>query len=297
MKIAAIVPAYNEAWNIRRLLYNLLYLQRYGKHKLEIIIVICSGCTDGTDRITKEVARRNSKVYPIIEKRRYGKTHALNKAIKMLQSELKEVETVVFLSSDVIPQRDSIRNLTSALEKPSVGCAISYPVPLNEKTKLNGKLVNILWYLHNEMNYLGWHKVTGEMFAIKSFILKPLPEGIINDDLYIEYLVEQSQLKHVFVPKAKVYMWGPSSMTELFEQRRRIYRGHFQFAKRYKARHMSLTNTLKITSTLISRYYPAEAMIFVLIEGASRLAAHVDSVKGHYEPVWKMIRTSKGGNV
>jgi len=296
MKIAAIVPAYNEVWNIRRILYNLLYIQRYGEHELEKVIVICSGCSDGTDYIIKEIARRASKVYPIIENCRKGKTHALNIAIQALRSEVKDAEAVVFLSSDVIPQRDSIRNLTSAMKKASVGCAIACPVPLNDPNEFNGKLVNILWNLHNQMNNLGWHKVTGEMFAIKRSILKPLPEGLINDDLYIEYLVEQSQLDYVFVEKAKVYMWGPTSLIELFEQRRRVNRGHFQFSKQYKAKHMSLTNTLKITSTLVSRYRPMEAATFILVEGASRLVAYMDSAKGNYDSVWKIIHTSKGGN-
>lgn len=296
MKIAAIVPSYNEAWNIRRILYNLLYFQRYGKHKLEKVIAICSGCTDGTDHIINDVASKNSQVYPIIENVRRGKTRALNAAIKTLQSEAIDAEAVVFLSGDVVPQRDAINRLVSALEDNSVGCAIAYPVPLNDKNKFNGKLVNMLWDLHNEMNNLGWHKVTGEMFAIRRTILESLPERIINDDLYIEYIVEKSQSNYAFVPEAKVYMWGPESVTELFEQRRRVNRGHFQFSKRYKAQHMSLVNTLKLTSILISKYNPAEAITFGFIEGTSRLAAYIDSAKGHYNPVWKMIRTSKGGN-
>ena len=123
-----------------------------------------------------------------------------------------------------------------------------------------------------------------------------MPEGIINDDLYIEYLVEQSQLGYDFVPKAKVYMWGPSSITELFEQRRRVNSGHFQFSKRYKAKHLSLKNTIRITSILLARYHSAEAVTFVLVEGASRLVAYVDSAKSHYDSVWRIIRTSKGGN-
>jgi len=295
MKIAAIIPVHNEAWNIRRIIYNLLYVQDYRNHQLNRIIVVCSGCTDGTDGIVKEIAEKNGKVYPIVENARHGKTHALNMAIKALENDAKEAEVVVFLSGDVVPQRFSLEKLTSILQDPSVGCAIAHPIPLNSKRKLCGKLVNMLWSLHDEMNHFGWHKVTGEMFAVKRSILEEMPDNVINDDLYIEYLINKHRMKFAYTPEAMVYIWGPESFIELLEQRRRVNRGHIQIAKQYKAQHLSISNTIRLSSTLIAKYNPVEAVIFCLIEGFSRLIAYFDSFGRTYTPVWKMIQTSKGG--
>jgi len=295
MKIAAIIPVHNEAWNIRRIIYNLLYVQNYGHHQLNRIIVVCSGCTDGADVIVREIAEKNGKVYPIVENVRRGKTHALNMAIRALENEAKEAEVIVFLSGDVVPHRKSLKKLVSILQNPSVGCAISHPIPLNSRRELSGKLVNILWNLHDEINHLGWHKVTGEMFAVKRSVLEEMPENVINDDLYIEHLVNKKKLKFAYVSDSIVYIWGPESLIELLEQRKRVNLGHLQIAKQYKAQHLSFGNTMRLSSKLIIKYNLVDAVIFCLIEGFSRLIAHIDNLRGKHLPAWKMITTSKGG--
>lgn len=295
MRIAVLIPVHNEAWNIRRIIYDLLYVQDYGQHQLDKIIVVCSGCNDGTDLIAREIAKKNHKVIVIVEKMRSGKANALNMAIRALNSEAKEAQIIVFISGDVVPQRESLKKLVSTLEKPSVGCAISHPIPLNSKDSLAGKLVNILWGLHHEINKMGWHKVTGEMFAVKREIIEELPKNIINDDLYIEYLVKRHNLEFVYVPDALVYMWGPNSLIELLEQRRRVNRGHIQFGKNYKAQHLSFSNTAKIASILLFKHGFVNAIIFCLVEALGRMAAYYDSLRRFYAPTWKMIATSKGG--
>lgn len=295
MRIAVIVPAHNEAWNIRRIIYNLLYVQDYGHHQLDKIITVCSGCTDGTDTIVREIAEKNGKVYPIIENVRRGKTSALNLAIRAIESETEKAEVIAFLSGDVVPQRRSLGKMASVLENPSVGCAIAHPIPLNSTQRLAGKLVNILWGLHSGMNLFGWHKVTGEMFAVKRSILQELPENVINDDLYIEYLVEKNKMKFVYIPDAIVYIWGPEALTELLEQRRRVNLGHLQIAGKYKAQHLSISNTMRLLSTLMMKYNPIDAVVFCFIEAFSRVIAHLDNFRGTYTTVWKMIKTSKGG--
>lgn len=294
MKIAVIIPVYNEAWNIRRILYNLLYVQDYSPHILKKIIVVCSGCTDGSDVIAKEIASNNRIVHLIIENKRSGKANAINIALKDLNKS-KNIEAAVFLSADVVPQRGALKKLLNKLQSPFNGCSISNPTLLNVADNVCGKFLNILWGLHNEMNKLGWHKVTGEMFAVKCNILEEIPQQIINDDLYIEYLVKKHNLKFVYVPDAKVYMWGPQLLFELLEQRRRVNRGHLQFAKIYRARHFTFRGTMRLLLVLLLKHGFVDAFQFVSIEGLSRIIAFIDNLKGINSPLWKMIHTSKGG--
>lgn len=296
MKAVVIIPAYNEAWNIRRLIYNLLYVQDHVSYVLEKIIVVCSGCTDGTDMIVKEIASKNRKVCLIMEDRRSGKARAINMAIKTLKSGIEEVDVVVFLSGDVVPKRNSLEKLLNKFRSPFVGCAISNPAPLNTVRNSSERIVKILWKLHDEMNKLGWHKVTGEMFAVRYEVLEEIPEGIINDDLYIEYLVKKSNLSFVYVPESIVYIWGPTSLLELLEQRRRVNRGHIQFAKKYKAQHFSLRGVIKLISILLTNCSLVDAFLFVSIEGLSRMLAFIDNLRGACLPLWKPIITSKGGS-
>lgn len=293
MHISIIVAAYNEAWNISRLLYNLLYLQDYSPHALDEIVVVCSGCTDGTDDIVQQIKESHKKVIAIVEPRRHGKTHALNLGIRRIKR--RRADIVIFISGDVVPHHNSVRRLSEAIKSSSAKCAIAHPFPLNDKKNISGKFVHTLWGLHHNMNKAEAHKVTGEMFAVKEELLEQLPQEVVNDDLYIEYLVSREGSKFVYVPDAIVYMWGPTSLKELVEQRKRVNLGHLQLKHTYEVKHLSLRNITRLLPSLTMNICLMSLVGFGLIESFSRLLAFVEHIKRSYSPLWERIETSKGG--
>ena len=291
-----LICVHNEGWNIRRLLYNLLYLQSLDPHyELKGIIVVSSGSRDDTNSILREVASREPKVIPIIEPERSGKSHAVNMGLD--EARKLDPDVIVFVAGDVVPKVDCLNKLLRTFEDPEVGCAISRPIPLNRNRNLIGNLVYVLWDMHHEMNKRGFNKVTGECFAVRASATDRIPEEIINDDLYIEYLVYKKGYRFVYVPEALVYIWGPTSLADLYEQRKRVNLGHLQLKEIYKVRHMVLRNLLSLVPTLLTKYRPVDIFLFCLVEAFSRLMAYVEHVRRSYNVIWKPIRTSKGDDL
>ncbi|MGH7439899.1 MAG: glycosyltransferase, partial [Polyangiaceae bacterium] len=81
MNVSVVVPAYNEAANIRQLLNSLLEQQTRAARIVEILVV-ASGCTDGTADLAREVGRGRPGVHVHVQERRAGKVAAINAYLK-----------------------------------------------------------------------------------------------------------------------------------------------------------------------------------------------------------------------
>ena len=94
MKVSIIVPTYQDK-NINKLLQRLLEQ----KIDLEKIIVVACGYKDFP-------FLKDEKITVIEEKERRGKAFAINTGLKNVDSEI-----VVVVSGDVLPKKDTIKNL------------------------------------------------------------------------------------------------------------------------------------------------------------------------------------------
>ena len=78
MRVSVAVPAYNEERNIG-LLIDSLRAQKTRRAEIVEIVVVASGCTDGTADIVRErQKRRGTPVRLIVEPTRRGKVAAIN---------------------------------------------------------------------------------------------------------------------------------------------------------------------------------------------------------------------------
>ena len=87
LKCSIGIIVYNEAANIGKLLDALLS-QELHHVQIKEIIVVSSGCTDGTDNIVKKYVSENKKIKLITELERRGKSSAINKFIEASKSDL-----------------------------------------------------------------------------------------------------------------------------------------------------------------------------------------------------------------
>ena len=76
------IMAYNEARNIRALLEALI-AQRTRCCRLSEIVVVASGCTDDTESIVQEVARRDPRIRLLSQPKREGKARAINLYLRL----------------------------------------------------------------------------------------------------------------------------------------------------------------------------------------------------------------------
>ena len=82
------VCAYNEARRISSLLDSVLAQALPSGFAIVEVLVVASGCTDGTDRIVVERAKSDARIVLIKEPERRGKSSALNRILTRYQGDI-----------------------------------------------------------------------------------------------------------------------------------------------------------------------------------------------------------------
>jgi poly-beta-1,6-N-acetyl-D-glucosamine synthase len=215
--------AHNEEANIGRLLSRLqtshLELAKIGE-----IIVVTSGCTDGTEAIATAAALGDPAIRLISQPVREGKASAMGLFIKEAQYDL-----LILSSADLLPEENSIELLVRPFIDPEIGLTASRPVPVNDPATFMGFAAHLLWDLHHQINLAGFK--AGEMIAFRR-IFERIPPFTAVDEASVEPLIRGQGYGVQYVPEAIVYNKGPDTVEDFLRQRRRIYAGHLEVRER-----------------------------------------------------------------
>jgi len=209
--------AYNEQANIGQLLGSLIS-QRSCSVTPREIIVVASGCTDGTQSIVEDSAKRDARVRLLVQRRREGKASAINEYLRSTTENI-----VVLCSADLVPSETAIEELVTPFSDVEVGITCARPVPVNDPTTFMGFAAHMLWNLHHEINLMSFK--AGEMIAFRR-IFQRIPYDTVVDEASIEPVIRAQGYKVRYVPSAIVFNKGPDTVRDFMEQRRRIYSGH-----------------------------------------------------------------------
>lgn len=283
------ICAYNEEYNISRLLRNLLAGRNLPNNSR--IMVICSGCTDRTPQIIKEFCEKDARIKPVVEKFRKGKANALNKIFAKAR---ECADILILVNADALPEQGSIEKLILQLEKKTVGAVFARPVPLNELQGISNRIVHIVWKLHHNISVHKAPKLSAELCAIRTICLRRIPEDIATDEPFIELSIRQQGYRILYVPEAVVYIRCPRSVPDLFRQRKRIWIGHLQIRRiaGFVVPTSSLRNTVWSFSTLRLSEIPY-ALLGAFIESFAYLVARLNLSKGRVPHVWEPIKSTK----
>jgi cellulose synthase/poly-beta-1,6-N-acetylglucosamine synthase-like glycosyltransferase len=232
LKISVGICAYNEIGNIANLISNLLKQPLFPNQELLEIIVVCSGCTDGTDNVVNDFHKKDARVKMVSQPSRRGKSSAQNIILREAKGDV-----IVFISADVYPAKGSIAVLADAIRE-NIGGANSKVLPLNKRQGFNF-VPHFIWGLHN--NTMAYENergrlahFTGEMFAIRRGIITSIPAYVVNDDAYVGMVVRLQGYRIRYCPEAICYNFGPCNAKDYLNQRRRILFGHRQLAQLLK---------------------------------------------------------------
>jgi cellulose synthase/poly-beta-1,6-N-acetylglucosamine synthase-like glycosyltransferase len=209
--------AYNEEANIGRML-EALVSQRTGNVTLTEIVVVASGCTDRTESIVQEWARRDERIRLIVQPRREGKASAINQFLPQAREKI-----VVLCGGDLLPEADAIEELVAPFADPEVGMTAARPVPVNDPGTFMGFAAHLLWDLHHQINLRSFK--AGEMVAFRK-IFERIPYHTSVDEASIEPVIRGQGYEVRYVPTAVVHNKGPLTMADFLRQRRRICAGH-----------------------------------------------------------------------
>ncbi len=286
-----VVPTHNDGANIGLLLARLLTEQC-----IDEVVVVASGCDDGTVAMVSEVVAGNpDRVRLYVEAERTGKVAAINFGLRQLDSPV-----VIVVSGDVLPDPGSLAQLVDAMADPEVALSGGRPVPVNDQDTPLGYAVHLLWRLHHR---LALHQPKlGEMIALRAEAVVTLPRTSV-DEACFQALIEAAGWRSVYVPDAIVRNRGPATVEDFVRQRRQIHTGHLWL--RHKQHYAVPSMRVGLLSAELwrdmqadhDRLRPAHVAWTagaVAMEAYARFRARVDYWMGRENIVWAMIQTTKG---
>ncbi|MDE3087954.1 MAG: glycosyltransferase [Chloroflexota bacterium] len=283
------ITAHNEQANIGKLLAAMLD-QKLSTVEIAEIIVVASGCTDGTVSIIQEYVAKDSRVKLIEQAAREGKTSAINQFLQNAQEDICVLE-----SGDTLPSPTTIENLVKLFEDPKIGMTGAQKIPVNVPEHVVGYMSHLRLQLEHQL-CLEIPRL-GELIAFRK-VFNQLPPDVAMDEAFVEALVIRRGLEVHYAPDAVVYNMGPETLGEFIMQRRRNYAGHLHLTRKYGYKVSSLDNTrvLRIAVDEVTKALRLIVTLFWMgmVEGIARLLGMYDYyVKGDKHVVWDIAWTTK----
>jgi cellulose synthase/poly-beta-1,6-N-acetylglucosamine synthase-like glycosyltransferase len=182
------------------------------------------------EEIKRQFATYNVKI--IKEVNRRGKAVAINQILKHSSGDI-----ILIASADIRVENGAIYSLLKRLaSEDNIGMVDSHVLLLNPKDRFFTSITNSIWALHNitmiELNDKErLAHVAGDLYVIRSGIIKKIPEHIVNDDAYIAMVAKLKGYKVLHETSAKCYILGPQNPYDYILQRSRVLYGHFQILR------------------------------------------------------------------
>jgi cellulose synthase/poly-beta-1,6-N-acetylglucosamine synthase-like glycosyltransferase len=204
---------------------------------LRKIIVVASGCPEGTVSKVRLLSKDDTRIHLIEESERHGKADAVNKIILNSTGDY-----IVFVNADALPTRGSITKLLEAAERSESIGVVSGRAFLDPGLDDTTSMVEeLMWSIHNEssleLNHMNVsNHGSDEMMVIRSRAIPSfLPDGVINDGAYLGGTAKSLGYSIKFCGQASVMIDAPGRVPDLIRQRERIIFGHFQIWKLRKS--------------------------------------------------------------
>ncbi|MFU8830603.1 MAG: glycosyltransferase [Wenzhouxiangella sp.] len=208
--VTVVVAARNEAGRIGARVANLLESD-YPAASLKVL-VIDDGSDDGTPAAA--LASGDPRVQVLSLPRPLGKAAALNLAMDQVTTPL----TVFADARQAFPE-DAIAALVSVFRDSRVGVAAGHLVLA--ETESSGLYWRIESALRRAESTLGWaHAASGAIYAIRTPLFQPLPEGLLLDDVWIPLQALKRGFRIVDVPAALAV--EPEAVAPAAEFRRKL---------------------------------------------------------------------------
>ena len=223
--ITIIIAAYNELDYLEAKIKNTLSL-KYPAQKKSIWIVT-DGSTDGSEKMVLHYP----EVQLFHQPERKGKTAAIN---RVLSSVMPGV--VMFTDANVLLNEDALYHLVHHFNDPLVG-AVAGEKKVSDGKERGAVAVEGLYWKYESIirkSDASVHSVTGaagELFAVRTTLIKSIPDEIICDDLFMSIQVLDQGYRIGYEDKAYGVEAYSFSIAKEWKRKVRIAAGSIQMLK------------------------------------------------------------------
>ena len=288
------VMAYNEEKNIGNILKALIN-QKEDKIRITEIVIVSSACTDKTDEIVEEFARKDKRIKLVCQRKRNGKVRAINEYLKIAKAPI-----IVMESADTIPKKDAVEKLCLPLIRDKrIGVVGARPIPTNSNRIFMGFITHMQWELHHRASLI--KPKCGEMLAMRNEI-KKIPPELIIDDAFIELYFEKIGKGIAYAANSITFNKGPESVRDFIKRRKNLATGFIQLKEKYDYQPSTNRKRWLIVETFkITRGNPRKTlwslMGFVLNSYANLLGTIDYKIRKKANPVWEIAPSTKSPQI
>ena len=295
------ICAYNEALRLPALLESLASQSLPAGFVVDEILVVASGCTDGTERLVEHWVEVEPKVTLIREPERRGKASALNAILARFRGDI-----LILINADARLLPMALSELLATFGRsPGVEVVCGSPVP-EHSGGVVAVVEDVWWRLHNRtlqtLAKLGaGNHCCDELMALRRGFADSIPTNVVNDGAYFGVLAARRGVTVQFAPGAKVLVAIPDTLLGLLRQRRRILRGHRQVVEMLGAPPFTLQELARTQPNLAAKILaaelasrPSQTLAFLVlalpIEGIAHVSATLARLRRHQFPsAWPMV--------
>jgi biofilm PGA synthesis N-glycosyltransferase PgaC len=274
--VSVLVPAHNEATNIRRTLEAIM-ASDYGNFD---VTVIDDGSTDGTASVAAQV--EGVRVLRLEANR--GKAHGLNRALAQTSGEI-----VVCIDADTVVEKETLRYLIQKLKDPEIAGVTGNPQIRSRKGFLRKlqtmEYATIISVIKRAEALLGGlYTVSGAICAFRRSVLDRAGgwnEITQTEDIDVSWRLQKLGYRITYEPRAICWISVPGSYRALFRQRVRWSRGSGE-AYRNHLRILKSSNTASIPIVLngvVSAAWTVSLLAVVPLVVAGVLPGNEDSLR------------------
>lgn len=292
------VPVYNDEKTIAQCINSIVcQSQRLGV--IKEILVVASGCTDGTVAILRRFQESEPKLQIVEEKTRRGKASALNIIFSRFNG--GAYDYLVVTNGDAVLEQNALDKLIEHAEGSKARLVCGSPVPAYSSQASIRRISGFIWDLHNRFLELGPHfsrpHCTDELMCFSRHINWSIPHYVVNDGAYLSLLLNRHGLRCQYCAEAVVKVYVPSSVRGLIRQRSRIILGHILLKKKFG----STSDTFEATAlkrpnmalntlvTQIRRHGVTAFTEAAVIEGIALFMAMIQSVSSSEPWIWERV--------
>ena len=224
--VSVIIPVRNGAAYLGRKLESVLALD-YPANLLEVLVV-SDGSTDATESVAESFSARGVR---LLRRPARGKPAALNAALQLVSGEI-----VVFTDVRQPLEPASLRRLVACFADPEVGAA-SGELRIMQGDNSAEAAIGGYWrfesWIRRSLSQIdSMFGATGPFYAMRRSLVRPLPEEVLLDDVFLPMNAFFHGFRLVVEPEAIAWDY-PTSLRSEFRRKVRTLAGNYQLLRYY----------------------------------------------------------------